>query len=101
MEFNFRSGWRSKPILIQMLALTSPACNMSDLSFSISAPTSAPTATPISTPAIDIYKRVSPSVVNITTQVLRRSFFFEVILAEGADSDFVLNSDDHPGEPAQ
>lgn len=33
--------------------------------------------------------------VNITTQVLRRSFFFEVIPEEGAGSGFVLDSDGH------
>lgn len=44
---------------------------------------------------IDVYKRVAPSVVNITTQVLQRSFFFEVIPSEGAGSGFVLDSDGH------
>jgi S1-C subfamily serine protease len=34
-------------------------------------------------------------VVNITTQVLQRSFFFEVIPAEGAGSGFVLDNDGH------
>lgn len=44
---------------------------------------------------IDVYQRVAPSVVNITTQVLQRSFFFEVIPAEGAGSGFVLDNDGH------
>lgn len=44
---------------------------------------------------IDVYKRVAPSVVNITTRVLQRSFFFEVIPAEGAGSGFVLDDDGH------
>jgi putative serine protease PepD len=34
-------------------------------------------------------------VVNITTQVLQRSFFFEVIPAEGAGSGFVLDNEGH------
>lgn len=44
---------------------------------------------------IDVYQRVAPSVVNITTQVLRRSFFFEVIPEEGAGSGFVLDKEGH------
>jgi S1-C subfamily serine protease len=44
---------------------------------------------------IEVYQRVAPSVVNITTQVLQRSFFFEVIPAEGAGSGFVLDSEGH------
>ncbi|MBN1217587.1 MAG: trypsin-like peptidase domain-containing protein [Anaerolineae bacterium] len=42
---------------------------------------------------IDAYKQVSPAVVNITTQVLRRNFFFEVVPAEGAGSGFVLDTE--------
>lgn len=44
---------------------------------------------------IDVYQRVSPSVVNITTQVLQRNFFFEAIPAEGAGSGFVLDQQGH------
>jgi S1-C subfamily serine protease len=44
---------------------------------------------------IEVYKRVSPAVVNITTQVLRRSFFFEIIPEEGAGSGFVLDKQGH------
>ncbi|MBN1991078.1 MAG: trypsin-like peptidase domain-containing protein [Anaerolineae bacterium] len=44
---------------------------------------------------IEVYQRVSPSVVNITTQVLRRDFFFEAIPAEGAGSGFVLDKEGH------
>jgi putative serine protease PepD len=44
---------------------------------------------------IEVYRRLAPSVVNITTQVLQRSFFFEVIPAEGAGSGFVLDSEGH------
>lgn len=44
---------------------------------------------------IDVYDRVSPSVVNITTQVLRRTFFFDVVPEEGAGSGFVLDVDGH------
>lgn len=43
---------------------------------------------------IDVYERVSPSVVSITTQVLRRGFFFE-IPEEGAGSGFVLDLEGH------
>ncbi len=44
---------------------------------------------------IDVYNRVAPSVVNVTTQVLRRGFFFEVIPEEGAGSGFVLDQEGH------
>ncbi len=43
---------------------------------------------------VDVYERVAPSVVSITTQVLRRGFFFE-IPEEGAGSGFVLDRDGH------
>lgn len=43
---------------------------------------------------IDVYERVAPSVVSITTQVLRRGFFFE-IPEEGAGSGFILDQDGH------
>ncbi len=42
---------------------------------------------------IDVYEQVGPSVVNVTTRVLRRSFFFDVIPEEGAGSGFVLDTD--------
>lgn len=44
---------------------------------------------------IDVYARVAPSVVNITTRVLRRGFFFNVIPEEGAGSGFVLDTEGH------
>ncbi|MCB0195397.1 MAG: trypsin-like peptidase domain-containing protein [Anaerolineae bacterium] len=44
---------------------------------------------------IDVYKKVSPSVVNVNTQILRRSFFFEAIPEEGAGSGFVLDAEGH------
>lgn len=43
---------------------------------------------------IDVYERVAPSVVSITTQVLRRGFFFEVP-EEGAGSGFILDPAGH------
>ncbi|MBK8047838.1 MAG: trypsin-like peptidase domain-containing protein [Anaerolineales bacterium] len=44
---------------------------------------------------IDVYQRVSPSVVSITTQVTRQDFFFNNIPEEGAGSGFVLDNDGH------
>ena len=44
---------------------------------------------------IAVYERVAPSVVNVTTKVLRRSFFFDVIPEEGAGSGFVLDREGH------
>ena len=43
---------------------------------------------------IDVYARVAPSVVSITTKVLRRGFFFE-IPEEGAGSGFILDQTGH------
>lgn len=43
----------------------------------------------------DLYERVSPSVVNITTRVLRRGFFYEAIPEEGVGSGFVLDRTGH------
>ena len=40
---------------------------------------------------IDVYERLAPSVVSITTQVLRRDFFFNAVPEEGAGSGFVLD----------
>ena len=44
---------------------------------------------------IDVYERVAPSVVSITTRVLRRDFFFEVVPEEGSGSGFVLDRQGH------
>ena len=44
---------------------------------------------------IDVYERVAPSVVNITTQVLTRTFFFDAVPQEGAGSGFVLDESGH------
>jgi S1-C subfamily serine protease len=44
---------------------------------------------------IEVYERVAPSVVSITTRLLRRSFFFEVVPEEGAGSGFVIDAAGH------
>jgi S1-C subfamily serine protease len=44
---------------------------------------------------IEVYERVAPSVVNITTETYRRGFFYEVIPEEGSGSGFVLDTDGH------
>lgn len=44
---------------------------------------------------IDVYDRVSPSVVSITTQVMRQDFFFNVVPEEGSGSGFVLDKEGH------
>ncbi len=44
---------------------------------------------------ISVYQRTSPAVVNITTQVLRHSFFFGLIPEEGSGSGFVYDYDGH------
>lgn len=44
---------------------------------------------------IAVYQQASPAVVNITTQVLRQSFFFGLIPEEGSGSGFVYDRDGH------
>jgi putative serine protease PepD len=44
---------------------------------------------------VSVYERVSPSVVSITTQVMRSDFFFNVVPEEGSGSGFVLDKDGH------
>lgn len=44
---------------------------------------------------VSVYDRVSPSVVSITTQVLRQDFFFNVVPEEGSGSGFVLDREGH------
>ena len=44
---------------------------------------------------IAFYQQASPAVVNITTQVLRQSFFFGLIPEEGSGSGFVYDHDGH------
>lgn len=44
---------------------------------------------------VDVYETVSPSVVSITTRVLRRDFFFNVVPEEGAGSGFVIDKAGH------
>jgi S1-C subfamily serine protease len=44
---------------------------------------------------VDVYGRVAPSVVSITTQVLRQDFFFNVVPEEGSGSGFVLDKEGH------
>jgi len=44
---------------------------------------------------IAVYKRASPAVVNITSKVLRLSFFFGVIPEEGSGSGFVWDREGH------
>lgn len=43
----------------------------------------------------EVHERAAPSVVNITTQLLRRSFFMEVYPEEGAGSGFVIDTSGH------
>ncbi len=44
---------------------------------------------------IAVYERVAPAVVNITTQVLRTSFFWGAIPEEGSGSGFLWDTDGH------
>ncbi len=44
---------------------------------------------------ISVYERVAPSVVSITTRVMRRSFFFDLVPQEGSGSGFVIDRKGH------
>lgn len=44
---------------------------------------------------VDVYQRVAPSVVSITTQVLRQNFFFDTVPEEASGSGFVLDTQGH------
>jgi S1-C subfamily serine protease len=119
-----RCWWRNKLLLMVLLVLPLIACNSSLFLAPASAPAAPSLATSVATPTpppsstppprvnevamidaagldfaekrvIDVYERVSSAVVNITTQVLRRSFFFEIIPEEGAGSGFVLDKEGH------
>ncbi len=107
------------PILLFPLAVTSCGFFRSSLvspgrAITIAAPTSVPTPTSASASladdiayidqagldiaerrVVDVYQQVAPSVVSLTTQVLRRNFFFEVVPEEGAGSGFVLDTQGH------
>ena len=106
-------------VLTGILAVAAAACTPGILSrlLTIPTPTPAPTPTPVvivvtATPTpglpelvtgmdaveqrvIAIYQRTSPAVVNITTEVLRRSFFWGMYPEQGSGSGFVWDSDGH------
>ncbi len=50
---------------------------------------------PVEEQRIAVYERVAPAVVNITTQVLRPSFFYGVIPEEGSGSGFLWDAEGH------
>ncbi len=101
-------------ILMPMLAncnanpwLAQPAESYSPPALTASPPTPTPPATNLTAlideagldfaekRVVEVYRQVSPAVVNITTQVLRRNFFFEAVPAEGAGSGFVIDKQGH------
>lgn len=53
------------------------------------------TADTIEARRVAIYERVAPAVVNITTQVLRSSFFWGTVPEEGSGSGFLWDPDGH------
>ncbi|MCX7671945.1 MAG: trypsin-like peptidase domain-containing protein [Anaerolineae bacterium] len=64
----------------------------------VATPTPAPLPTitdSVEAQRIAVYERVAPAVVNITTQVLRSSFFYGVIPEEGSGSGFLWDAEGH------
>ncbi|MGC8782743.1 MAG: S1C family serine protease [Anaerolineae bacterium] len=64
----------------------------------VATPTPAPlpvVSDPVEAQRIAVYERVAPAVVNITTQVLRTSFFYGVIPEEGSGSGFLWDAEGH------
>jgi S1-C subfamily serine protease len=87
--------------ILQSITVTTPT---------VIASTATPAATPLPNPLalidaagldfaerriVSVYDRVSPSVVSITTQVMRQDFFFNVVPEEGSGSGFVLDKEGH------
>ncbi|PKO20922.1 MAG: peptidase S1 [Chloroflexi bacterium HGW-Chloroflexi-1] len=97
-----------------LLLLSAMACSLPNL-ITAPTPTPAPTVTPqviilVATPTpgplpesadavearrIAIYQRVAPAVVNVTTQVLRSSFFWGTVPEEGSGSGFLWDAEGH------
>ncbi len=44
---------------------------------------------------VDVYKKVNPAVVNITTVTLRRDFFFDVVPQQGMGSGAIISPEGH------
>jgi S1-C subfamily serine protease len=110
--------WVMAPILLLLLGCNGLG-NLAGMLQAAATPSPTPTMTPVPTatpqPAalneiplldalgrdiaerrvIDAYERVSPSVVSITTRVLRQTFFFNVVPEEGSGSGFVLDEAGH------
>ena len=91
---------------LQFITATIPAVT----ALTVTVPTATPLPTPLPNPLalidaagldfaerriVSVYERVSPSVVSITTQVMRQDFFFNVVPEEGSGSGFVLDKEGH------
>jgi S1-C subfamily serine protease len=109
-----RRGIPFIPLAGLALVIAALACSLPNL---LVTPTLVPTATPtprvivlVATPTpgpipesadavearrIAIYRRAAPAVVNITTQVLRSSFFWGAIPEEGSGSGFLWDAQGH------
>lgn len=104
-------------ILVALLALAAGCSSLPEALFVPSSPTPAAMPTPqivvvVATPTpglppvvdtadsvearrIAVYERVAPAVVNVTTQVLRSSFFWGTLPEEGSGSGFLWDAAGH------
>ena len=114
-QYPFNSRYRGRSIFVTILIaglLSSCRLGAGLNATATATPTLRPSPTPTFTPSasdislidalgldfaekrvIEVHARVSPAVVNITTQVLRRGFFFEIVPEEGAGSGFVIDAE--------
>lgn len=84
--------------------LTDPALEPTLTPVPTATPAPAPAVTPATMPEaiinaeermVQLYQQANPSVVNITTQVLRRSFFWGTVPESGSGSGFVWDDQGH------
>ena len=93
-------------ITLQSVIVTTPAAIAPAATLTVATPAATPVPNPLALidaagldfaerRIVSVYDHVSPSVVSITTQVMRQDFFFNVVPEEGSGSGFVLDKEGH------
>jgi S1-C subfamily serine protease len=73
------AAWVTRPAKVELAQASGPADSLS----------------PEEQNNVDVYRKASPSVVNITSRVLTYDFFYGVQPAEGQGSGFIIDKDGH------